>query len=116
MSRSIVDDRLRYASYGFLLLVDLAAYSQASVQVFRRNDVLARASATNKFVQTDVNPARRGRILCADGRPLAQDDDSYILQVNFQKGVPHSEGFFADLAAATGTPASEFRELALEGK
>lgn len=115
MSRSIVDDRLQWATYGFMGLVALAAYSQASVQVIRRGDVLARASASNKFVQSVVDSAKRGRILCADGRPLAQDDDSYTLQIDFQK-VPHSEGFFADLAAATGTPASEFRELALAGK
>ena len=93
----------------------LAAYSQASVQVFRRHYVLQEASKTKEYVQTVIDTAKRGRILCSDGRPLAQDDDSFTLQVNFQK-VPQSDGFFADLAAATGTPASEFRELALEGK
>ncbi len=115
MSRTIVNDRLQWATYSFMGLVVLAAYSQASVQVFRRGSVLAQATKSKKFVQTVVDIARRGRILCADGRALAQDDDSYVLQIDFAK-VPHSEGFFADLAAATGTPASEFRELALQGK
>ena len=93
----------------------LAAYSQASVQVFRRGDVLKEAHDSKKFDQTVADVARRGRILSADNRPLAQDDDTYMLQINFDR-VPHSEGFFADLAEATGTPASEFRELALAGK
>lgn len=96
-------------------LVALAAYSQASVQVVRRGDVLARARESKKFDLSVKDLAKRGRILCADGRPLAQDEDSYVLQMNFDK-VPHSEGFFADLAAATDIPASEFRELALQDK
>jgi len=115
LSRNVFDIRLQYATYGFVGLVALAAYSQASVQIFRRSDVLAQASASKKFDLTVTDRAKRGRILSADGRPLAVDEDSYVLQINFQK-VPHSEGFFADLAAATGVPASEFRELALGGK
>lgn len=115
MSPSIVDTRLKFATYGFMGLVALAAYSQASVQVVRRGDVLTHARDSKKFDLSVKEIAKRGRILCADGRPLAQDEDSYVLQMNFDK-VPHSEGFFADLAAATDIPASEFRELALQDK
>jgi cell division protein FtsI/penicillin-binding protein 2 len=112
---SVTDTRLKWATYSFIGLVALAAYSQASVQVIRRGDVLALAHASKKFDLQIPDVAKRGRILSADNRPLAQDDDTYVLQMNFQR-VPHSEGFFADLAEATGTPASEFRELALIGK
>jgi cell division protein FtsI/penicillin-binding protein 2 len=111
---SLIDNRLQWATYSFMGLVALAAYSQASVQVFRRGNVLAEAHATKKFDIKVTDVAQRGRILTADNRPLATDDETYALQINFQY-VPHSEGFFADLAAATGTPASEFRELALSG-
>lgn len=112
MSRSVTDNRLQWATYGLFGLVALSAYSQASVQVFRRSDVLAHARETKKFDLSSTEFAKRGRILSADTRPLAQDEDSYVLEMRFDK-VPHSEGFFADLAEATGIPASEFRELAL---
>lgn len=115
MPPSITDLRLKWATYSFIGLVALAAYSQASVQVFRRGEVLKQAHDSKKFDLSVPDIARRGRILSADNRPLAQDNDTYMLQINFDK-VPHSEGFFADLAEATGTPASEFRELALAGK
>ncbi|MEA2553054.1 MAG: hypothetical protein QOJ65_1230 [Fimbriimonadaceae bacterium] len=115
MPGSIFEDRMKLATYSFMGLIGLAAYSQASVQVFRRGDVLARARDSKKFELSVPSYANRGRILASDGRPLAQDEDSYVLQVNFER-VPHSEGFFADLAEATGIPATEFRELALAGK
>lgn len=115
MSPSIIDIRLKWATYSFMGLVALAAYSQASVQVLRRKDVLTLAHATKKFDVAVPDVAKRGRILSADNRPLAMDDDTYVLQIDFSQ-VPHSEGFFADLAAASGVPASEFRELALAGK
>ena len=115
MPPQTTDLRLKWATYCFIALVALAAYSQASVQVFRRSEVLALAHKTKKFDLSVADVAKRGRILSADNRPLAADDDTYILAINFNN-VPHSEGFFADLAEATGTPASEFRELALEGK
>jgi len=114
MPPSVTDIRLKWATYSFMGLVALAAYSQASVQVIRRGAVLQEAHASKKFDQRLQDIARRGRILANDNRPLAVDDSTYVLHISFDK-VPHSEGFFADLAEATGTPASEFRELALAG-
>ena len=45
-------------------------------------------------------------------KPLAQDEDTYELSIDFDK-TPKSPALFADLGAAAGTPASEFQELAL---
>lgn len=95
-------------------MIALTVYSQARVQLIGRTQILARAAETKRFNLSKTEYAKRGRILSADGKPLAQDDDRYELQVNFSK-VPHSDGFFADLSAATGIPASEFRALAIGG-
>ena len=43
MPPSVTDIRLKWATYSFMGLVALAAYSQASVQVIRRGAVLQEA-------------------------------------------------------------------------
>jgi cell division protein FtsI (penicillin-binding protein 3) len=92
-------------------LFGLAALSQANVHIFSRAQILDRAEETKRFVITRTEVARRGSILSADGKPLAQDEDTRELTINFRK-VPNSPGFFMDLAAASGIPASEFEHLA----
>lgn len=103
---------MQWAGYGLFSLVAVAGLSQAKLQLLMRNQVLAHASETGKFDLSVKDTAKRGRILSADNlRPLAMDEDSYVLQVKFSD-VPHSAGFYSDLAAATGLPATEFQSLA----
>lgn len=92
----------------------LTALSQARVQLFERGEILDRAAASKRFVLERPEPARRGAVLTADGKPLAVDDDRYELSLSFA-AVPHSDAFFVDLAAASGIPASEFSQVAASG-
>lgn len=89
----------------------LAAITQARLQVLNRAETIERANKTKRFSFNHVDYARRGSILAADGKPLAQDQEVYELNVEFEK-VPHADGFYVDLAAASGIPASEFSTLA----
>jgi cell division protein FtsI/penicillin-binding protein 2 len=92
----------------------VAALSQAKVQLLDRSTILERAEKSKRFtVQRDLY-ARRGKILSADMKPLAQDEDSFELGLNFEN-APRSRAFYMDLAAATGRAASEFDQLAGQG-
>ncbi len=92
----------------------LAIYSQARLQVVDRYKTLEKAESTHRFTMDKQEPAKRGMILSADGKPLAQDDDTYSLVVQFED-VPNSDAFFVELSAATGIPASEFSQLSATG-
>ena len=92
-------------------LFALAALSQARVQLFSRGAILDRARETQRFTQSRVETAKRGAIFTNDGKPLAVDDDRYVLGVTFSR-VPQSDGFFVDLATASGMPATEFSQIA----
>src|SRR4051812_8333308 len=92
----------------------IAALSQAKVQMIDRRSIIDRASETDRFIISRVERARRGSIYTADGKPVAQDEDTRVLNVDFRK-VPHSAAFFMDVSAATGIPASEFIQLAKRG-
>jgi cell division protein FtsI/penicillin-binding protein 2 len=65
-------------------------------------------------VQTVQQRARRGSILAADGRPLAKDEDSYDLTVDY-RNCPRSPAFWLDVSAATGVSATELEEAAAAG-
>ena len=91
-----------------------AAYSQLRVHVLGRDQIIARALATNRFTVSRVDKARRGAIFTADGKPLAQDEETYEFGVNFKK-VPHSQSFFVELGAAADVPASDLAQLAASG-
>ncbi|MEQ1822713.1 MAG: penicillin-binding transpeptidase domain-containing protein [Fimbriimonadaceae bacterium] len=91
-----------------------AVVSQARVHLFGRNNIIESARKSNRFIVTTTDTARRGPIYSSDGRPLAQEDDSRILVVDFRK-VPRIAGFYMALGAATGIPASEFASLS-QGK
>jgi cell division protein FtsI/penicillin-binding protein 2 len=110
------DSRIRFRKSGsFLaLLFVCAALSQAKLQVLERSSTLDLAKESKRFTLKKVDKARRGAILAADGKPLAQDADTCKLTVNFRK-VPVSEAFFLDLSAASGIPSSEFASLAESG-
>ena len=92
----------------------VAVLSQGKTQVVDGRAIVDRAAGTNRFIVKRVDWARRGVILSADGKPLAQDEDTYELSVDFGK-TPKSPALFEDLAAASGLPSSEFQELALHG-
>lgn len=92
----------------------LTAVSQARVQLFERRAILEKAAQTKRFVLERPEPARRGAVLSTDGKPLAVDDDRYELSLSFAS-IPQSDGFFVDLAAASGIPASEFSQVAASG-
>jgi len=89
----------------------LAALSQARVQIVERNSIIDRATSTDRFMITRVEEPKRGLILTSDGKPLAEDEDTRVLNVDFRK-IPRSNGFFMDISAATGIPAAEFMQLA----
>lgn len=116
MSRSSIDSkRLSGLTWVGIAMFAGAGLSQARVQVFDRNQILERATKTDRFLKSEVEPARRGGILDREGRPLAQDADTRFLTVQFSK-TPKSPAFYVDLAAATGIPATEFATLAETAK
>lgn len=84
----------------------LAAGSQGYKQVVAKDDVMERARATNRFVVTRTEYARRGSILSADGKVLAQSNDTFELSINYKK-VPKSRAFFMAMSEASGIPAIE---------
>jgi cell division protein FtsI/penicillin-binding protein 2 len=92
----------------------LAAFSQLKLQTVEQKVTLALAEKTRRFTLSRHDYAKRGSIMAADGKPLAQDEDAYELNVQF-KDVPRTEAFFLALGAATGIPASEFQSLAASG-
>lgn len=108
------DKRLQALSGTVLVLFVIAALSQARVQVVERGSIISRASQTDRFIISRTEQAKRGIIFSADGKPLAEDEDSRVLNVDFRK-VPHTPAFFMDVSAATGIPASEFIQLADSG-
>jgi cell division protein FtsI/penicillin-binding protein 2 len=89
----------------------LAAFSQANVQVLQSHSIIEKAKSTDRFMVYRKDPAKRGVIYTADGKPLAEDEDTRVLTLDFAK-VPHTAAFFMEVSAATGIPASEFLELA----
>lgn len=107
-------DRLIYLRWALVSLFGFAIYSQARLQVFDRKKTLLKAEATHRFTMSRTDKARRGTIYSSDGRPLAQNDDTYSLVIQFDE-VPNSDAFFMDLSAATGIPATEFSQLSCAG-
>lgn len=96
-------------------LFALAAFSQLKLQTAEKAGTLKLAEETKRFTLTRTDYAKRGAIFTSDGKPLAEDEDAYELNVQFAK-VPRSEAFFMALGEATGIPASEFQALASEGR
>lgn len=95
-------------------LFAVAAYSQIKLQTVDQRATVIKAKTAKHYDLHAPERARRGSILDADGKPLAQDEDSYALNVQFDK-TPNTAAFFMGLGAATGIPASEFESLAASG-
>lgn len=115
--------RSRHVTLGLGLLFALFLVTQANLQLVHRGDVLALGEKTKRLVQRRVEYAKRGSLLTMDGKPLAQDQDTYEFGLEFYKTkdgvrrpeIPGSPGFFAALSEATDIPASDFEQLALSG-
>jgi cell division protein FtsI/penicillin-binding protein 2 len=108
LSRSTPDARRLTVSYSLIAgLFVIAALSQAKLQIIERSQTLKLAEAANRFTQTRKDAAVRGEILASNGAPLALDDDTSQLMLDLTK-VPHDDGFYMDLGAASGIPAGEF--------
>jgi cell division protein FtsI/penicillin-binding protein 2 len=90
----------------------VAAVSQAKLQTVEKSNTIALAEDTRRFSRSREDVALRGSILSADGKPLAQDQQTTELTINFAKGVPRSDAFFLDVSRASGIPASEFEAVA----
>ena len=96
--------------YGAGVLFVAAAMSQARLQIVDRDQTMERAKRTNHLSLTRKDYARRGTILAADGKPLAEDADAYELSLQYNK-VPETDAFYMALSQASGIPASEFAQL-----
>lgn len=84
----------------------MAGLSQAKLQTVERSHTLTLGRSLGRIVMSVPDPARRGAILSADGKPLAEDDDGQVLTLHFGQ-VPHNDSFALALAAASGIPAPE---------
>lgn len=110
------DRRTRFLGGVLLMCFVAAAGSQGYKQVIANDDVLRRAEATNRFVVSRTEFARRGDIVSSDGKILAQSNDTFELSLNYAR-VPRSKAFFMALSEASGIPAVEFSVPAYtEGK
>ena len=105
------NSRTFWASGTLVVVFACAALSQAKLQIVDRESTLDLARKTKRFTLRHTDYAKRGSILAADGKPLAQDQEVYELNLEFDK-VPHADGFYMELSAASGLPASEFSTLA----
>ncbi len=98
---------------GFLIAAfSGAALSQINRQVISREATIDQAMHKNRFTTHRTIFARRGSLFANDGTALAQDQEVYELNVNFEK-IPKVDAFYLDVSAATGLPASEFATLAV---
>jgi len=115
VSRKDEKSRIRLLTGVSSAMFVFAGLSQARVHLLQRDDIIDRATKTDRFVVARPEFAKRGAILDREGRPLAQDEDTRYLTVMFDK-VPRSSAFYMDLAAATGIPATEFATMAEAAK
>lgn len=111
MSRNADRNRIKLLTGVSSAMFVVAGISQARVHIFDRDEIIDRATKTDRFVVSRTEFAKRGSVLDREGRALAQDEDTRYLTVMFDK-VPRSAAFYMDLAAATGIPATEFATLA----
>lgn len=100
-----------FLAAGFIV----AAATQANVQAIHRKDVVKLAFERGRYEVEDDLVARRGSVVSADGRILAQNDDVYEFQLFYNK-LPRSPGFYAELSQATGISMEELRAPALVGQ
>lgn len=116
MSQSTDSPRfIKYLPGAAVLAFCITALAQANKQVFARDSILKLGEERGRLTHEVIDRAKRGSILSADDRPLAQNQDSALFSMRFDQ-VPNSPAFFMDLSEATGVPAAEFEALAANSK
>lgn len=116
MAVDLKNDRARngWLVAGFMALFGVTALTQLNAQILNRGEVLQKAVAAYRF-DVDFEPrARRGTILSADGKVMAESQDASVFSLDYSK-VPNSPGFFMALSAASGISVAELQAPALEG-
>jgi cell division protein FtsI/penicillin-binding protein 2 len=103
-----------WAARAMALLFSVAALSQIKLHTIEQGSTIALAKQTQRYTLTRTEFAKRGAILDANGKPLATDESTSVLNVNFRK-ITKSPAFYMDLSEATGIPATEFATLAESG-
>lgn len=93
----------------------LTVYSQATVQVTGRKELLDKAEGAWLLSREREIPAERGSIYSSDGRVLAQSQPRYDFWV-FYNRVPCTPGFFMALSEAAGVPESRLSAPYRAGK
>src|SRR5579862_3324323 len=84
--------------------------TQASLQLVRAGGLIDTATKDDRFTVTRTDAPRRGSLLTADLKPIAQDVAAWELSVRFTK-VPKTRAFFAELSAAAGIPEADLERL-----
>src|SRR5579863_5291445 len=84
--------------------------TQASLQLVRAGSLIQTATKDERFTVTRKDPPRRGSLMTADNKPLAQDMAAWELSVRFTK-VPRSRAFFAELSSAAGVSEADLERL-----
>lgn len=102
-----------FVGSGLVMCFVAAAASQASVQIFRREDILAKVQALKVEKTKETESFQRGTIYSSDGKVLAQSEDVYELSLHY-RNLPKSPGFYMALAHATGISAPELRNPSLD--
>ncbi|MCW5940793.1 MAG: penicillin-binding protein 2 [Fimbriimonadaceae bacterium] len=110
-------------TFSVACLFGLVLLAQANLQVFHASDVRELGKKTKRLDQRRLEYAKRGGLFTVDGKPVAEDQDTYEFGLEFfrmkngerRAQLPSSPGFFAALSEATDIPATDFEQLALAG-
>ncbi len=90
--------------YGLLALgFFVALCAQARVQIFNRSHIVQEALSSHRFLLFKNESPRRGSLLTADDKPLADNAAGQQLCVDFSR-APTSTGFLSSLAQAAHLP------------
>ena len=89
------------------VLFVMAGASQIRMQLFTAADTLKKAKDSNRYNVTKTDVAKRGVIVTADGKVLAEDIDNYELSLNFDQ-IPRTSAFALELSKASAIPAIDF--------
>lgn len=124
VAKAVIEPRSRPASsklrgawlgYAFGGLFAITALTQARLHLWQRDETLALANSTGRFIVNRTEYARRGQITSADGKALAFDQDVFELSVEFARS-PRTDGFFVAIGEAAGVPATELALASAAGK
>ncbi len=109
-SKPARDYRAPVTAWALLALFVGAGVSQARVQLFKRDEILALAAKTHRWEIVRMEPARRGAILASDGTVLAESTTQFRLGLD-SANIPNSPGFYMALSAASGISVTDLKML-----